>query len=353
MAVRDYLLERGSRPVQFAPATAGGETDALNAGQADGTEDARFRAVVVELSFPMTGEPVHFDHPNPASRNDGFDNSSEPLQPPWVLVRFERGSRVVRLHNGIGLELVSNKPDVIQIEHPMTAGKPLTRATQNPQPMRLRCGRVDDAEVHALDGSGRVVARLRVAVRPMATVGVAFHYVKNRRYGTKKYDLGSGSRLLAKLNEIYGVQTNIAFVTLVERRLHLRDRFGREINDFRDHHDEWNIIVRNGDPGARINFFFVREIETDAEYTWKRGRRSRSTTDTCEGRAAELGSRDCFVEDDIAEDMGALLAHEAGHCLRVDHDQPIVSTRAMLMFATSPSGTFIPRIHALQMRTFV
>ena len=115
VAVRDYLLKHRLTAGPIRTRHGGRRDRRLERRPTDGTEDARFRAVVVELSF-MTGEPVHFDHPNPASRNDGFDNSSEPLQPPWVLVRFERGTRVVRLHNGIGLELVSNKPDVIQTQ---------------------------------------------------------------------------------------------------------------------------------------------------------------------------------------------------------------------------------------------
>ena len=357
-AVRNYLLLHGARPAQLI-ATATGEADAKSADHDDGTEDDRFRAVVVEISFPVTTGPVRFDRRDPANRNDGFDNS-EPLQPPWVLVRFERGSRVVRLENGIGLRLVSTAPNVVQVRHPAHVRQPLTWATQSPQFMSLWCAFDGDAEVHAVDSDGRVVARLRVAVRRKLTVRIAFLYVNHRfrRYSTDRKP-GNEEKFLMRMNRIYRKQTNIEFVMPPggASSLPLTDRFGKEINAFKDHYDEWNAIVRHRDPAARITCFFVREIEEDAERTWRRGsdgrrRRRFGPTDSCDG-LSELGGHDILIEDDIPEHTGEILAHEAGHCLRVDHDHPIVSTRAMLMFATSPSGTFIPRAQALRMRTFV
>jgi len=354
-AVRDYLVQRGVSPTRFVAVTATGETDALNSGQDDGTEDPRFRAVVAEVSFPVPTGTVHFDRRNLADRNDGFDSSSEPRQPPWVLVRLEQGSRLVRLENGIGLKLVSSKPDVIRIEHPSTAGQPLNWATQSPQFMRLRCARADDAEVHVLDGDGRAVARLRVAVRPKLTVRVAFLYVKNRfrRYSTKR-DPGSEEQFLAKMNRIYEPQTNIFFTLLPggTRRLSLSDRLGKEINAFDGYDDEWDAIVKHRDPNARITFFMVREVEHEPERgrNPKTGRRRRES-DTV-GGSATVGGTDSLIEDDLVTDVGNLLAHEAGHCLSVRHRDPIVSTPDMLMFK-SAQGAFIPRVHALQMRTWV
>jgi OmpA family len=353
-AVRDYLVKRGASPTQFASVTATGETDALSAGPND-TEDARYRAVVIEISFPMPTAPARFDRRNWADRNDGFDDSSEPLRPPWVLVRLEQGSRVVRLENGIGLKLVSTNPDVVQVEHTRTVGQPLIQATQSPQFMRLRCGRVDDAEVHAVDGSGRAVARLRVAVRQRFTVRVTFLYVKNRfrRYSTHRVP-GGEEQFLTKLNQIYEPQTNIRFALLPggARLLSLSDRLGREINVFEGHDEEWDAIVKHRFPDARINFFMVREVEHELE----RGRnprtgRRRRESDTV-GGSATVGGTDSLIEDDLVSDVGNVLAHEAGHCLSVRHNDPIVSTSEMLMYETA-EGAFIPRVHALRMRTSV
>src|SRR5262245_2222934 len=59
-AVRDYLLARGARPDQITT-TAAGEADADDAGEDNGTEDPHFRAVVVEISFPVPTGPSRFD----------------------------------------------------------------------------------------------------------------------------------------------------------------------------------------------------------------------------------------------------------------------------------------------------
>jgi hypothetical protein len=225
--------------------------------------------------------------------------------------------------------------------------------------VRLWCASVGDAEVHAVDGDGRVVARLRVAVRGKITVRIAFRYVNHRfrRYSTDRKP-GDEAKVLMRMNRIYRKQTNIEFVMPPggASSLPLTDRLGKEINDVAGNFDEWNAIVRHRDPAARITCFFVREVEEDAEGTWRRdpsGRRRRrlGPTDTSEGRS-EFGGKDILIEDDHPDHTGELLAHEAGHCLHVDHNYPIVSTRAMLMFATSPSGTFIPRAQALEMRRF-
>src|SRR5262249_21054714 len=150
-------------------------------------------------------------------------------------------------------------------EDPMAAGRPLTWATQSPQFLRLLCGHDGDAEIHAVDGT-RVVARLRVAVRKRLTVRVAFLYVQNRRDGTARTP-GGEEKFLGMLNRIYRAQTNIEFEMLpgAARPLPLTDRLGREINDYAGHGEEWEAIVRHRVPGARINFFFVREVEKESE----------------------------------------------------------------------------------------
>jgi hypothetical protein len=51
-------------------------------------------------------------------------------------------------------------------------------------------------------------------------------------------------------------------------------------------------------------------------------------------------------------DPGLVLSHEAGHCLTLDHDRPVVATNDMLM-NRRPTNSFLPRVHVLQARRAV
>jgi hypothetical protein len=356
-AVRQHLLGKGARLTQLTGIGVG-EEEARAAGQADGREDDHFRAVVVEMALPVGNAPPRFDRDNLADRHDGFDDT-EAFQPPWVLVRVEQLFRPVRLVNGQGLELRSTNEAVVKVEDPVIVGKPLRRAVPDPQFLRLRAVSVGDAEIHAVDTCGRVLARLRVAVREKLKVNAAFHYVKNRRYGTRTRRLGHEDPFLEVMNRIYLEQANIEFVKLPgalgARDLPLSDNLGTEINVISGNLDEWNVIVKNRHAEAQFNVFFVREVDEDAEGTQEpdptdpTGVRTRDT-DTCNALTTVGGDGDCILEDNSSPAVGVTLAHEAGHCLGVRHRKPIVATQNMLMFSSPNRGHLIPRIHVELMR---
>jgi hypothetical protein len=349
--VGKFLQAKGARLTQLA-ATSTGEDEAAAFGQADGTEDARFRAVVVELNLPLTGETTRFDRDNLAAINDGFDDT-EAFRPPWVLVRTENAFRMIRLINGQGLELVSTDPRVVTIEHPVIVGQPLTRATTNPQFLRLRAGFLGDAQIEARDTCGRVVTSLRVAVRGKLIVKAAFHYVQNRNYGTRTRHIGDEDAFLEVMNRLYRDQANIEFEKLPgsqgARNITMNGNFGTEINELDDDHSEWDAVVGQRNPAAQFNVFLVREVETDAEGTLEDG----LETDTANALTTIGNEGDCLLEDNSSPAVGVTLAHEAGHCLGVRHNSPIVSTQNMLMFTSPNRGHFIPRIHAERMRIHV
>jgi hypothetical protein len=356
-AVRSFLVGRGARLSQLTTSAAG-EDDARAAGQANNTEDPHFRAVVVEIAFPISSLPPHFDRDNLASRNDGFD-TTDAFQPPWVLVRAEARFRLVRLVNGLGLDLVSTDPSVVQLEHPVIVGQPLTRATRDPQFVRLVAAGLGDAEVHARDTCGRVWARLRVAVREKLFVTAGFHYVQNRRYGTRSRHLGDEDAFLEVMNRLYLDQANIEFFKLPGARgardLPMTDNLGTEINVINGNHNEWNVVVGHRHSDVQFNVFFVREVDQDAEGTQEpdptdpTGVRTRDT-DTCNALTTVGGDGDCLLEDNSSPAVGVTLAHEAGHCLNVRHRSPIVATRNMLMFSSPNRGHLIPRVHVEVMR---
>jgi hypothetical protein len=347
--VRNFLLGKGARMTQLT-ASSTGENEAKAAGQADGSEDARFRSVVVELALPVSTITPRFDRDNLAARNDGFD-PTETFRPPWVLVRVENAFRLVRLINGQGLELISTDTSVVEIEDPVIVGKPLLRPVADPQFIRLRANNTGDAEIQAIDTCGTLVARLRVAVRAKLTVKAAFHYVQNKSYGTKKRKLGDEDPFLVVMNNLYRDQANIQFEKIGARNLAMTANLGTEINSLATDQSEWNTVTGNRNPAAQFNVFLVREVETDAEGTPDPSDPTGKTmTDTCNALTTVGGNGDCLLEDDSSPAVGVTLAHECGHCLGVRHNSPIVSPQSMLMFSNPNRGHFIPRIHAELMR---
>jgi hypothetical protein len=219
-----------------------------------------------------------------------------------------------------------------------------------------------DAEIHARDTCGNLIASLRVAVRGKLIVKTAFHYVQNRNYGTRTRHLGDEDSFLEVMNKLYREQANIEFQKLPgsrgARTLTMTDRLGTEVNELDDDHSEWDKVVAHRHAEAQYNVFFVREVDTDAEGTLEAdpddptGRR-RIATDTANALTTIGNEGDCLLEDNSSPAVGVTLAHEAGHCLGVRHNSPIVSSQDMLMFTSPDRGHFIPRVHAERMRNHV
>ena len=251
---------------------------------------------------------------------------------------------------------------MVAIEHPVIVGQSLPRAFGDPQFIRLRPGFAGDAEIQARDTCGRLIARLRVAVRGRLVVKAAFHYVQHPRIGTRRRHVGDEVPLLTEMNRIYLEQTNIQFEKLPGTRgahdLRLNGNFGNEINNLDDDSSEWDAIVSHRHAEAQYNVFLVREVETDAEGTLEpdpsdpTGRRQ-IATDTANALTTVGNDGDCLLEDNSSPNVASTLSHEAGHCLGARHNSPIVSTQNMLMFSDPSRGFFIPRVHVERMRSGV
>lgn len=346
--VKAFLRKHGPANVQVAP-TAAGEADAAAAGQADKTEDEAFRAVLISVVNVNGLRPVRFERALNLGVNDGFDDTTSPR---WLMLPLEGTFRQMQVVNADGLTLVSSDDRVAFPQPALFRQAGPVRITRSPQVFRVFSGKPGDAEIRAVDASGRIRARLLVSVLPRLTVKTAFHFISNARYGTRTRSPGDEVRLLEVVNEIWEPQANVHFEQIAKNvgrpPVVMTNRLGDEINAANNAARDWVAVIAHRDTKAQFNVFFVREFETDAEGTLDRGG---NVTDS-----ADAGTvfGECIFEDDISgtrpETAGVALAHEAGHALTLDHDSPIVTTQDMVMFATTNGGRFLPRAHVVQAR---
>jgi hypothetical protein len=318
--------------------TAAGEADAAGRGENDNTEDALVRAVVVkvEQSLHRLVPPVFDSFGSPA----GFDPGADP---PWVMIPTGSLPRIMQVDNAEGLSLVATKPGVALPQPALFRQDGPVKITSQSKKFRIVGGLsservIPDAEIRAVDVTGRVHARLAVSVLPPLTVKCAFHYVQNPRYGTRTRHLGDETEVVRRLNDIWESQANIRF----EQASAARDlTMTEDLGDAIDTQAKFDAVTRHRRPGAQFNVFFVREMEANP-----------NVGDVDDARTVIGPPGDCVFEDNSALDLGLLISHEAGHCLTLDHDDPIPATNDMLMNHT-PRNSFVPRVHVLQARRAV
>src|SRR5262249_44524665 len=152
---------------------------------------------------------------------------------PWVMIPAENPTRLMQVENAAGLALVSSNPAVVL---PQPALFPLpgpVTINRSPQIFRLVGGVPGDAEVRAVDPSGRVPGPLLVSVLPRLTVKCAFHYVSNARYGTRTRHRGDETAFVDTLNDVWLPQANVRFEQTAGNTaptLNMTDNLGDEIN---------------------------------------------------------------------------------------------------------------------------
>jgi hypothetical protein len=344
-SVEQFLLDNGARKVQFNQ-TAVGEEDAKLAGQADGTEDEKFRAVILTLKVPQPTTTPRFDRFDPNSKEDGFDAT---VDPPWVMVRYEDKARLMRVLDAQGMTLVSTNPAVAvpELIFPVNPRTPDSIGRQS-EIFMIRVGVPGEAEIQVKDHCGNIRARLSVSVLEKLIVKTAIHYVKNANYGTRTRNLGDETGLVDEMNGIYGPQANLEFEVIQARDLPMTNNLGNQVN-FTPISD-WNTVVGNRNSLAQFNVFFVRELEEGAEPPAG----TVDPTDDADALTNIGPPGDCIFEDSAGVEVGETLAHEAGHMLTIRHATPIRTTEDMLMWDfTDDRGRFIPRAHVLQMRRAV
>ena len=338
-AVKKHLIGRGAPTGAFLGFGAG-EKDAEVAGEKDGTEDERFRAV--GLTLRRSGRPglVRLTRVDPAAENDGFDISSFPHR---LMIPIEDPVRLMRVFNGAGLVPATTNALSAEVIDPLTQ-RPLAVLTSDDQVIGIRARVIGIGEITLNEPGGPPQARLIVAAVAKITVKVAFHYVQNAGVGTSR-NPGDEVAMIAEMNEIYLPQVNIEFESVSARRLPIRENLGLEVNESQrlaSGFTEWDVVTRNRIRAARFNVFFVRELEVGDEGDANPDDADALTT---------IDGTDCLFEDSAGTDVGETLAHEAGHALNIRHNTPITSTIDMLMWDTTDErGRFIPFVHMDRMR---
>jgi hypothetical protein len=243
-----------------------------------------------------------------------------------------------------GLSLVSSNLGVALPQPALFSQPGPVKITSQTQKFRIVGGMAADAEIRAVDATGRIHARLAVSVLPPLTVRCAFHYVQNPRYGTRTRHRGDEAEFVARLNDIWGPQANIAFEQLSANSGDKLDlTMTEDLGDTIDTRAKFDLVAGHRDPRAQFNVFFVREIEFGA---------NPNGGDADDARTTIGPPGDCVFEDDSTLDTGLLVSHEAGHCLTLDHNDPIPATNDMLMNHT-PRHSFLPRVHVVRARRAV
>jgi hypothetical protein len=318
-----------------------GQDDAEARGEDEKTEDELFRAVavLVERSQHLL-VPVVFDK---VGSPYGFDPGANP---PWVMIPTESIPRTMQIDNAEGLSLVSTNTGVASPQPALFSQQGPVKITMQSQKFRIQGGAAagdhfPDAVIKAVDATGRSHARLAVSVLPALTVGCAFHYVDNPKYGTQTRKLGAEAEFVTRLNDIWTPRANIAFKEVRNARLL---PLTVDLGDVIDTQAKFDFIANHRHQGVQFNVFFVREITN-----WKDPKKDTDAF-TIIGPPG-----DCLFEDNIGGDLGLVISHEAGHCLTLDHNDPIVTTDDMLMHGdeVEAGNHFLPRVHVIQARSAV
>ena len=330
--VKNFFSANGPVLANIAD-SAVGEADAAGRGENDNTEDALVRAVIVkvEQSLHRLVPPVFDSLGSPA----GFDPGADP---PWVMIPTGSLPRLMQVDNAEGLSLIATRPGIAFPQPALFSQPGPVKITSQSKKFRIVGGTSSerifpDAEIRAVDVTGRVHARLAVSVLPPLKVKCAFHYVQNPRYGTRTRHRGDEIEVVRRLNDIWESQANLTFEQArAARDLTMTENLGDAI----DTDAKFFVVASHRNPSAQFNVFFVREVEPNP-----------NGGDVDDARTDIGPPGDCVFEDSSTLDLGLLISHEAGHCLTLDQDDPIPATSDMLMNHT-PRNSFLPRVHVLQ-----
>ena len=333
--VENFL--RAAGPVNASMVVSGvGEKDAQGRGEDDKTEDEQVRAVIVSVEHSAHRlVPTTFDF---EGNFMGFDHTADP---PWLMLPAGSSSRFMRINNGEGLTLVSSNPGVVRVRSPFGSSDKPVEVSQQSQIFKVLPGITADAVISAVDRAGKAHAKLAVSVLRQRIVSCAFHYVRNARYGTRKRNPGDEAEFLDSMNNVWGSQANIVFRIAPGgvRELTMTENLGDEI----DTDAKFDRVGSHRFPGVQFNVFFVHNVEA------KPGQKT-------QGGFTKIGPPGDCLFDDFEEDgddaFKLVLAHEAGHCLTLDHNTPVVSNDRMLMHG-EVSKPFLTKPQILQARRAV
>jgi hypothetical protein len=311
-AVQKYLIGQGV-PGNRIKLTWVGELEAELAGQKDGSENERDRAVGVLVRRQLAAAP-RFERVIPGDDEDGF----EPLtSPPWLMVPAADGERTLRLRNAGGFTLRSSAPNVLTVVDPATnvaAGEVVV--PDDNELLTFRGGTPGQATVFGRDVDGREVPLLSVDVLPKRTASVAFYYVTDNQGRTTTRSVGDEDALLLESNRLFNRQANVYYTKRIAKPLPVADDLGDPVSPVTLGGSDLPKLRTLGDTSARIRVFFVWEYQSAPD------------RDT-DARVDDIGSVVVVFEDDAGVDVGLCMAHEFGHNLGLEHRK---KSRRLLMW---------------------
>lgn len=267
---------------------------------------------------------------------DGLDGLDTSVDPPWLLVGMGSSWKRIRLREGTNWSVTNSDPAVVR----MAVQAPALRDRE----IKFMATGVGESTIEARSPDGRRGIQLKVYTRPRREHTIAFYFVRDGADHRTQRPRAEVGDILRRLRDIYLPQANVDFRSVDVQDVSVPGDLGSNVDIPAQGAGQEFTAIQNatrpeqvlglralaGGSHARVRVHFVWSI---------RGPRRHGDT---EG-VGLVGGDSLLVEDRVA-DIGLVLAHEVGHCLRLDH--PSVRRRGWLMNATTQSyGPTIPKQH--------